>query len=56
MNNAYLEEKHFKEKLKTAWNEWKNHIPRFQSIVHWWEQYAKKKMKTLFMTEGTERN
>jgi len=34
MKNAYLEEKHFKEKLKTAWNEWKNHIPRFQSIVH----------------------
>jgi ribosomal protein S20 len=42
MNNAFLDEKRFRDKLNTTWTEWKKHIPRFQSIVHWWEQYAKK--------------
>jgi hypothetical protein len=45
MNNAHLAEKRFRDKLNTAWIEWKYHIPSFQSTVHWWEQYEKKKMK-----------
>jgi len=41
MNTSFLEGKHFRDKLKTEWAEWKKHIPRFPSIVHWWENYAK---------------
>jgi len=48
MNNAHLAEKRFRDKLNTAWTEWKNHIPSFQNTVHWWEQYAKEKMKARY--------
>jgi len=35
MNTSYLVESHFQDKLKIEWTEWKKHIPRYQSIVHW---------------------
>jgi len=50
MNNAYLAEKRFRDKLNTAWTEWKYHIPSFESFVHWWELYTKKMMNTRYNT------
>ena len=56
MNTSYLAESHFRDKLKIEWTEWKKHIPRYHSIIHWWEHCVKRMVKILFTREGTERN
>ena len=56
LNTSYLVDPKFQDKLKTSWTEWRKHVPRFPSIVHWWELYVRRKVKILFTSEGTERN
>ena len=56
MNISYLNDLPFQDKLKEAWNEWKTHLPQYPDIVHWWDQYAKRMIKSLFTREDTERN
>ena len=56
MNTTLLNDEPFRIKIRGAWNEWKQHIHRFPDIVHWWVQYAKQKVKRLFINEGAERN
>jgi len=56
MNTTLLNDEPFRMKIWGAWNEWKQHINRFPDIVHWWVQYAKQKVKCLFINEGAEWN
>ena len=41
LNNSYLDDSKFQDKLKASWTEWRKHVPRFPSIVHWWELHVK---------------
>ena len=56
MNTTLLNDEPFRMKIRGAWNKWKQHIHRFPDIVHRWVQYAKQKVKRLFINEGAERN
>jgi len=56
MNTTLLNDEPFRMKIRGAWNEWKQHIYRFPDIAHRWVQYAKQKVKRLFINEGAERN
>jgi len=55
LNTSLLDDPIFRDKLKAAWPEWKRHIPRFPSTVHWWELYVKRKVKIFFTRECAER-
>ena len=56
LNNSYLDDSKFQDKLKASWKEWRKHVPSFPSVIHWWEFYVKQTVKILFTSEGTERN
>jgi len=55
MNTSLLDDKQFRDAIKMKWSEWKKHIRRYPSIVHWWDQYVKRNVKYMFIREGTER-
>jgi len=55
MNTSLIDDPHFRDEIKIEWSEWKNHIRRYSSIVHWWENHVKIKVKYLFVREETER-
>jgi len=52
----YLNEPPFRNKVKEACAQWNTHVSRFSDIVQWWDRYAKRMIKLLFIREGTERN
>jgi len=54
-NTSLIDDPHCRDHIKMEWSEWKNHIRRYSSIVHWWENHVKRKVKYLFVREGTER-
>jgi len=55
MNTSLIDDPHFRDNIKMEWSEWKKHIRRYPSIVHWWEHHVKRKVKYIFVHEGTER-
>lgn len=54
MNVSYLKDPPFRDKVKEAWAQWKTHVSRFSDIVQWWDRYAKRMIKLLFIREVTE--
>lgn len=55
MNTSLLDDPSYRGEIKKEWSEWIRHIHRYQSISHWWEHHVKRKIKYLFIREGTER-
>jgi len=35
MNKSLLDDPNFRDEIKMEWSEWKKHIHRYPSIVHW---------------------
>jgi hypothetical protein len=55
LNTSYLRDNTFLDTLKTNWHTWMKHRKYYTSSVLWWERYAKKMIRTLFIRHRTER-
>jgi hypothetical protein len=36
------------------WEEWKQRIPKYRTILEWWDTYAKERIQRYFKDEGRE--
>ena len=55
MNIKFMDEKSFQHRLQQQWSRWVQQGKNYTDRVTWWERYAKKKIRYLFIKEGTER-
>jgi len=56
MNTSFMEDPSFRWKLPEEWKEWTKTIKRYLDITQRWTQFVKKRIKRLFIQEGTEQN
>jgi len=56
MNTSFLNDTSFRLRIKDTWTEWTKHIRRYVDIVQWWVYYVKRRIESLFIREGAERN
>jgi exonuclease III len=56
MNITLLKERSFKEEMIACVSQWRAHIRRYKNTLDWWDSYAKKHLKGLFVRCGTEKN
>jgi hypothetical protein len=55
MNTILLQETPFQEKLRHQWERWAQQRKHYPDTVIWWERFVKRKIRHLFLSEGTER-
>jgi hypothetical protein len=55
MNSRLLQEKTFKNTLKTRWETWTRNKKYFPTSVMWWSRYVKRRIKITFIAECAER-
>ena len=55
MNARLLEEASFRKQIQQEWAKWEKQRDKYPNRVTWWENYVKKKIRYMFMTEGKER-
>jgi len=55
MNARLLEEASFRNKIQQEWAKLEKQREKYPNSVTWWENYVKKKIRYIFMTEGKER-
>jgi hypothetical protein len=56
INITLLKERSFKEEMIAGVSQWRTHIRRYKNTLDWWDNYAKKLLKGLFVRCGTEKN
>jgi hypothetical protein len=54
MNVSHLEESTFRDKFRTHWGNWQQHINYYPDKQTWWERYAKRMTRLLFLEEVAE--
>jgi exonuclease III len=55
INSRLLQEKTYKNTLKTRWETWTKNKKHFPTSVMWWSRYVKRRIKITFIAEGVER-
>jgi len=56
MNISLLNDRPFRSRIRDAWTERTKRIARYPIIVPWWVCCAKRRIKSMFIKEGAERN
>ena len=56
MNTSFLKDRTVQQKISETWEECREHMHRYPDMVKWWAQYVKRKIQTMFIWVGTERN
>ena len=55
MNARLLEEASVKKQIRQEWSKWEKQREKYPNSVTWWENYVKKKIRYIFIHEGTGR-
>ena len=56
LNTSLLDDKIIKDRFKIEWDRIKSYISFYDTIINWWEMYAKYQIKNFFIDIGREEN
>ena len=55
MNTNALEDTTCRSRIQQAWTRWRLQEGKYPDMVTWWEKYVERKIRFLFIQEGTAR-
>ena len=56
LNTSLLDDKIIKDRFKIEWERIKSYVSFYDTIINWWEMYAKYQIKNFFIDIGREEN